>query len=162
MFRLCALLVTIMSFMMHPIFSQEVYTPLTPEEMAAFNQAILNEVEKQDALAADLMKNMRDSNSMSNADMAKLQIITTMVQVKRTLANQLLNTPSMQSPLVREAFLQIMQKPIIEENELVQLQLLIDSEKQKMAQAQAALQEPVQQEDPSLQETPNVEAQPAG
>ncbi len=164
MFRLCILLLAIVCCTPQPVFSQELYTPLTPAEMAGFNEQILNEVEKQDVLATDTIKKMRDSASMSAAEMARLQVIVSMAQVKHTLANQLLNTPSMQSPAVRQAFLQVMQLPVIEERILIQLQLLIDSEKAKMASAQTTPQEPVPEE-PVIEESaplesPNVELQP--
>jgi len=170
MFRLFVLLLAVVCGASLSLLSAELYTPLTPEEMAAFNQQILNEVQKQDALATDALQKMRDSASMSPAEMARLQVLVSMSQVKRTLANQLLNTPSMQSPAVRQAFLQVMQLPIIEERNLAQLQLLIDSEKAKMAAAkapsqEAAPQEPVVQEpvvqEPVIEESPNVEVQSA-
>ncbi len=102
-------------------------TTPTPEEMAAFNQAIMNEVEKANARALDASHQVVSTPGISLSDIARLNIIANAAQVKRTLANKLLNTPAMNNADVRNAFLSIMQQDIVEQQDLIQLQALINS-----------------------------------
>ena len=118
------------------------YTPLTPNQMDSFNHAILNEVQKADATSADAMSTLIATPSMSVSAVEALNVIVNMDKIKHNLADSLLNTPSMNSPLVRDRFLSIMQQDIINNQDLVGLQILINSENAAMAAAATAPEAP--------------------
>lgn len=114
------------------IWSQE--APLTPEETTAYNQLILNEVQKADDAATAAMQELGKTPGVSVADSTRVSILANMAQVKHTLANNLINSPSvLNSSEVRSRFLQIMKQDIIEDQDLLNLQALMDSVNAQLA-----------------------------
>lgn len=104
--------------------------PLTAEQIASYNQLILQEVQKADAAAVSALEKIGTSPNMSIGETTRLQLIVSMAQVKHSLVNSLLNTPSvLNSQAVRDRLLSIMKQDVIEEQDLLSLQALIDSVK---------------------------------
>jgi hypothetical protein len=110
-----------------------VYPELTPEQMAAYNQQITIEVQKAEELALQAATQMANPAKQSPAEAAVLTVRIQMAAVKGTLAGNFLNTPSLQSPVVRDAFLRLMQQEVITEADLANFSVIVESERPKTA-----------------------------
>lgn len=115
------------------IQAAEFYPELPPEEMAAYNVLIIDQVKKAEAIALEAATKMANPAKQSPAEAAALTILVQMAAVKQTLAANFLNSPSMKSPLVRDMLLRIMQQEVITEADLANFSLIVESERPKTA-----------------------------
>lgn len=109
------------------------YPALTPEQKESFENQMRALIKDQEKKVSDLKnKVMNRANMPSDASRMELQNAFIMLDVKKTIVNNFVNTPSEQSPVIRDFLLKLLKKDTIEVNDLAELQNLVQQERSKV------------------------------
>lgn len=101
-------------------------------EQENFEQSLRLEIQKQQELVNSLKNQMmRKDIILPGAINNQFENAYTMLNVKQTLYNNFVGTPSIQSPLVQAKLLEIFRKDMIMPSDLAELEALVKQERPK-------------------------------
>lgn len=133
------------------------------QEIDHFNQQMQAEIDAAEKRVAEIQKQLT-SNTTSPAyiDKVAFQNAITMLEVKKTLRNNFMNSPLLKSQAVRDTLLEVLKKDLITESDLAYLQSVAEQERANQAQqAQSQQVQPVQPAQPAQQVQPTPQPTPA-
>lgn len=106
------------------------YPELTPDQIQKFNDQMNAQVQVAEQRVQNLMSRVQDATRMPmSIDKVELEAAIMALDVKKTLASKFATTPSLRSPKVRQALMDIMQKQYLQESDLVTLQAIVNAER---------------------------------
>lgn len=109
------------------------------QDLQNFYSQLQSEIQKQTQLVNDLAKTIERRDVVTpDANVFRFENANTMLGVKKTLYANFYNTPSVQSPLVRQALLAMFKKEMITASDLAQLQAIVEQERPKYVNQPAA------------------------
>lgn len=134
-----------------------VYAPLTGQAALNYDAAVSKAIANAEANVANL-QNRATRQDLAPTWNSKLELQNAIIQleVKKTLVGNFRNTESLQSPVVRDMLLRILNKDIITTADLADLQSTVLEEKANIRAAQAAAAAAAAQ-----QNTPDATTTPA-
>lgn len=107
------------------------YPPLSAEELNSYYQALQNEIDLAEKRVQDLLERIkRKEEILTGVLRSELETAITMLKTKKILVSNFIDTPSLNSPLIRKLLLEILQKELIVETDLIELQRLVEQEKE--------------------------------
>jgi hypothetical protein len=102
------------------------------KDIAAFMQTLQGEIQKQAQFVQTLQNQINRKDVIQDSSIVfRYGNAVEMLTVKKTLYANFVNTPSIQSPLVRQKLLSIFQKELITAGDLAELQALVNQERPK-------------------------------
>jgi len=131
-------LFTMMLLASSPIFAADSnYQPTqtNQSDLDAFYGQLQVEIQKQNDLVQKLAASVERKDVVStDANVIRFENANAMLGVKKTLYANFYNTPSVNSPLVRQKLLSIFKKELITTGDLAELQAIVDQERPKYIQ----------------------------
>lgn len=104
-------------------------------DLQNFYAQLQTEIQKQNELVQKLGASVSRNDVVStDANVVRFENANAMLGVKKTLYANFYNTPSVNSPLVRQKLLQLFQKELITTGDLAELQAIVDQERPKYVQ----------------------------
>lgn len=104
-------------------------------DLDSFYSELQVEIQKQNDLVQRLAASIERKDVVStDANIIRFENANAMLGVKKTLYANFYNTPSVNSPLVRQKLLSIFKKELITTGDLAELQALVDQERPKYIQ----------------------------
>lgn len=106
------------------------YPSLTQDQLQQFNDQMSTQIQNAEQRVQNLISRVQDSTHMPmSIDKVELEGAITDLDVKKTLASKFDGSPSLKSPKVRQALLQILSKNFIQEADLAALQAVVNAER---------------------------------
>lgn len=106
------------------------YPALTPEQIQQFNEQMNSQIQNSEQRVQSLMGVMQDQTRMPmDIDRVALEGAITDLDVKKTIFAKFQGSPSLKSPKVRQALLDILSKNYIQESDIATLQAIVDAER---------------------------------
>lgn len=106
------------------------YPPLTADQIQQFNEQMLAQIQLAEQRVQNLMSKVQDNTRMPmSIDKVELEGAIIDLDVKKTLVSKFQGSPSLKSPKVRQALMQILSKDYIQEADLALLQAIVDAER---------------------------------
>lgn len=110
-------------------------TQTSQADLDAFYGQLQTEIQKQNDLVQKLAASVERKDVVStDANVIRFENANAMLGVKKTLYANFYNTPSVNSPLVRQKLLSIFKKELITTGDLAELQAIVDQERPKYVQ----------------------------
>lgn len=104
-------------------------------DLDSFYSELQSEIQKQNDLVQKLAASVERKDVVStDANVIRFENANAMLGVKKTLYANFYNTPSVNSPLVRQKLLSIFKKELITAGDLAELQGIVDQERPKYIQ----------------------------
>lgn len=124
-----------------PIFAADTtYQPAAPTqanqgELESFYNQLQTELQRQNDLVQKLAASVARRDVVStDANVIQFENANAMLAVKKTLYANFYNTPSVNSPIVRQKLLALFKKDLITTGDLSELQAIVDQERPKYIQ----------------------------
>lgn len=106
--------------------------PANQADIDSFYQTLQAEIQKQAQFVNSLANQAASKSTItSDAMVARFENANAMLNVKKTLYANFYNTPSINSPLVRQKLVQLFKQEMITAADLSQLQAIVDQERPK-------------------------------
>jgi hypothetical protein len=106
------------------------YPPLAPEQQVQFVQQMNALIQAQENKVQGTLNRVNDQSLMPNDwDRVNGEQAIINLSVKKTIVEKFQNSPSLRSPLVRQALIQILSNEDIQPADISQLQSIVDSER---------------------------------
>ena len=117
--------------------SAESYPPLTEAERTSYYSKLNAEIQKQGEVIKEIIQTAANGDQVYFSLDAELEHAKGMMEVKRTLVANFVETPSIRSAKVRDQLLAILRKETVSVADLTSLQMLVNEEKPKVLQEDA-------------------------
>lgn len=125
-------LVLALSLISASVHAAATVDPIAQMEMDQYLSQLQGEIQKQTDKVNNLKALVERTDTVVNAaKVFEFENAYTMLNVKKTLYANFVNTPSLQSPLVRAKLLQLFQKDLITAGDLAELEALVKQERPK-------------------------------
>lgn len=106
------------------------YPALTQDQLQQFYDQMNVQVQNNEQRVQNLMMKVQDSTRMPmSIDKVDLEAAILDLDVKKTLVSKFMGSPSLKSPKVRLALMQILSKNYLQESDLAALQAVVDEER---------------------------------
>lgn len=106
------------------------YPPLPPDQLTQFNDQMYTQLQIEEQRVQTLMTRVQDPTIMPmSIDKVDLEAAIMDLDVKKTLVSKFVGSPSLKSPKVRQALLQILSKNYLQESDLAALQAIVNEER---------------------------------
>lgn len=106
--------------------------PANQADLDSFYQTLQSEIQKQAQFVQSLAKGVESNKQVStDASVIRFENANAMLNVKKTLYANFYNTPSVNSPLVRQKLVQLFQQEMITPADLSELQAIVNQERPK-------------------------------
>jgi len=123
-------------FSVDPGGHRDKYPELTERERSELNRDINQALEKAERRVAEVMEEMKKPN-ISFTIRADLELYTTMLQVKQTLAEKFSDSISMRDPAIRRDFIDLLNQEEISGTDLVEFQQKVNEAKRAIREEEA-------------------------
>jgi hypothetical protein len=115
--------------------SSSVYPSFSDIQRQAYRKELLREIDLQEKKVETLKKQTSErKRTPSDAATAQFEYAVAILEVKKILFQNLIDSEVLQSPVVREKLLSIMKSQAINTSDLSELQNVINKEREKMKQ----------------------------
>lgn len=121
------------------LVAEERIEPVNERETQSFLSTLQNEIQKQQNLVNSIKQQIeRKDVIIPQVINTQFENAYTMLNVKKTLYANFVNTPSIKSPAVQKKLLQIFQKDMITSSDLSELEILVKQERAKYVRPETA------------------------
>lgn len=109
--------------------------PASQADLDSFYQTLQSEIQKQAQFVNSLANGIKSTSQVStDASVVRFENANAMLNVKKTLYSNFFNSPSVNSPLVRQKLVQLFKQEMITPADLSLLQAIVDQERPKYIQ----------------------------
>lgn len=106
------------------------YPALTSDQLQQFNDQMNAQIQNAEQRVQNLTSMVQDhTRAPMSIDKVQLEGAITDLDVKKTLVSKFAGSPSLKSPKVRQALMQILSKDYIQEADLAALQAIVNAER---------------------------------